>query len=151
MCYMSRWSPIDEVKSSDQMWTYISSPLSTGVEKTKVRTRAPHVRKVFDASQFSIIVTIQNNHTAAANSVSLNEDLYLIRIRSIWYQFWCWKSTWPRQYSCRSWDGSFRLWFLYFWHRMTHSTVCNSMMNNPSKIFVDPWSFYPEHLSGEDL
>jgi hypothetical protein len=29
---------------------------------------------VFDASQFKIVVTIQNNYTAAANSVSLNEE-----------------------------------------------------------------------------
>jgi len=29
---------------------------------------------VFDASQFKIVVTIHNNYTAAANSVSLNEE-----------------------------------------------------------------------------
>jgi hypothetical protein len=29
---------------------------------------------VFDASQFRITVTIQNNYTEAANSVSLNEE-----------------------------------------------------------------------------
>jgi hypothetical protein len=29
---------------------------------------------VFDASNFKIIVTIQNNYTAAANSVSLSEN-----------------------------------------------------------------------------
>ena len=29
---------------------------------------------MFDASQFKIVVTIQNNYTAAANSVSLNEE-----------------------------------------------------------------------------
>jgi hypothetical protein len=29
---------------------------------------------VFDASPFKITVTIQNNYTATANSVSLNED-----------------------------------------------------------------------------
>jgi len=29
---------------------------------------------VFDASQFKIVVTIQNNYTAASNSVSLNEE-----------------------------------------------------------------------------
>ena len=29
---------------------------------------------MFDASQFKIVVTIQNNYTAASNSVSLNED-----------------------------------------------------------------------------
>jgi len=29
---------------------------------------------VFDVSQFKIVVTIHNNYTAAANSVSLNEE-----------------------------------------------------------------------------
>jgi hypothetical protein len=29
---------------------------------------------VFDASQFKIVGTIQNNYTAASNSVSLNEE-----------------------------------------------------------------------------
>lgn len=29
---------------------------------------------MFDASQFKIVVTIHNNYTAAANSVSLNEE-----------------------------------------------------------------------------
>jgi hypothetical protein len=31
-------------------------------------------RKVFDATQFKIIVTIHNNYTAVSNSVSLNEE-----------------------------------------------------------------------------
>ena len=42
--------------------------------KNQGKNTCPTCRKVFDASQFSIIVTIQNNHTAAANSVSLNEE-----------------------------------------------------------------------------
>lgn len=42
--------------------------------KNQGKNTCPTCRKVFDASQFSIIVTIQNNHTEAANSVSLNEE-----------------------------------------------------------------------------
>jgi hypothetical protein len=42
--------------------------------KDQGKNTCPTCRKVFDASQFKIIVTIQNNYTAAANSVSLNEE-----------------------------------------------------------------------------
>jgi len=31
-------------------------------------------RKVFDVTQYKIVVTIQNNVTAASNSVTLNEE-----------------------------------------------------------------------------
>ena len=37
----------------------------------------PICRKVFDASCFKIVVTIQNNHTEQSNSVSLNETAIL--------------------------------------------------------------------------
>lgn len=42
--------------------------------KEQGKNTCPTCRKVFDASQFKIIVTIQNNYTAASNSVSLNEE-----------------------------------------------------------------------------
>jgi len=42
--------------------------------KDQGKNTCPTCRKVFDASQFKIIVTIQNNYTADANSVSLNEE-----------------------------------------------------------------------------
>jgi hypothetical protein len=42
--------------------------------KDQGKNTCPTCRKVFDASQFKIVVTIQNNYTATANSVSLNED-----------------------------------------------------------------------------
>ena len=42
--------------------------------KYRGKNTCPTCRKVFDASQFKIIVTIQNNYTAEANSVSLNEE-----------------------------------------------------------------------------
>ena len=42
--------------------------------KDQGKNTCPSCRKVFDASQFKIIVTIQNNYTAEANSVSLNEE-----------------------------------------------------------------------------
>ena len=42
--------------------------------KEQGKNTCPVCRKVFDASQFQIIVTIRNNYTAVANSVSLNED-----------------------------------------------------------------------------
>jgi hypothetical protein len=38
------------------------------------KNTCPTCRKVFDVSQFKIIVSIQNNYTAVANSVSLNEE-----------------------------------------------------------------------------
>ena len=41
--------------------------------KNQGKNTCPTCRKVFDASQFKITVTIQNNYTAMANSVSLNE------------------------------------------------------------------------------
>ena len=42
--------------------------------KDQGKNTCPTCRKVFDASQFKIVVTIHNNYTAAANSVSLNEE-----------------------------------------------------------------------------
>jgi hypothetical protein len=42
--------------------------------KNRGKNTCPTCRKVFDASQFKMIVTIQNNYTAEANSVSLNEE-----------------------------------------------------------------------------
>lgn len=42
--------------------------------KNQGKNTCPTCRKVFDASHFNVLVTIQNNHTAVANSVSLNED-----------------------------------------------------------------------------
>ena len=41
--------------------------------KNQGKNTCPTCRKVFDASKFKITVTIQNNYTATANSVSLNE------------------------------------------------------------------------------
>jgi len=45
--------------------------------KSQGKNTCPTCRKVFDASQFKIIVTIQNNFTAASNSVSLHEGTIL--------------------------------------------------------------------------
>jgi hypothetical protein len=42
--------------------------------KNKGKNTCPVCRKVFDGSQFKIVVTIQNNYTAVSNSVSLNEE-----------------------------------------------------------------------------
>ena len=42
--------------------------------KEQGKNTCPTCRKVFDTSQFQIIVTIHNNYTATANSVSLNEE-----------------------------------------------------------------------------
>ena len=42
--------------------------------KDQGKNTCPSCRKIFDGSNFSITVTIHNNHTAASNSVSLNED-----------------------------------------------------------------------------
>jgi hypothetical protein len=42
--------------------------------KEQGKNTCPTCRKVFDTSQFKIVVTIQNNYTAASNSVSLNEE-----------------------------------------------------------------------------
>ena len=42
--------------------------------KNKGKNTCPVCRKVFDASQFKITVTVQNNHTAVSNTVSLNEN-----------------------------------------------------------------------------
>jgi hypothetical protein len=42
--------------------------------KNQGKNTCPICRKVFDATQFKITVTIQNNYTAVANSVSLSED-----------------------------------------------------------------------------
>ena len=42
--------------------------------KDKGKNTCPVCRKIFDGSQFKIVVTIQNNYTAASNSVSLNEE-----------------------------------------------------------------------------
>ena len=43
--------------------------------KQKGKNTCPVCRKVFDASQFKITVTVQNNHTAVSNTVSLNENV----------------------------------------------------------------------------
>ena len=45
--------------------------------KDRGKNTCPTCRKVFDASPFKITVTIQNNYTAEANSVSLNEESIL--------------------------------------------------------------------------
>ena len=45
--------------------------------KEQGKNTCPTCRKVFDGSQFKIVVTIQNNYTAASNSVSLNEESIL--------------------------------------------------------------------------
>lgn len=42
--------------------------------KNQGKSTCPTCRKVFDASHFKIMVTIQNNYTSAANTVSLNEE-----------------------------------------------------------------------------
>jgi hypothetical protein len=42
--------------------------------KNKGKNTCPVCRKVFDASQFKVTVTVQNNHTAVSNTVSLNES-----------------------------------------------------------------------------
>jgi len=42
--------------------------------KNQGKNTCPVCRKVFDATQFKIIVTIHNNYTAVSNSVSLNEE-----------------------------------------------------------------------------
>jgi hypothetical protein len=43
--------------------------------KNKGKNTCPVCRKVFDASQFKVVVTVQNNHTVRSNSVSLNENV----------------------------------------------------------------------------
>lgn len=42
--------------------------------KNRGKNTCPICRKIFDTTNFKITVTIQNNYTAAANSVSLNEE-----------------------------------------------------------------------------
>ena len=42
--------------------------------KERGKNTCPTCRKVFDTSQYRIIITIQNNYTAASNAVSLNEE-----------------------------------------------------------------------------
>jgi len=42
--------------------------------KDRGKNTCPTCRKVFDASQFKIVLTIQNNYTATANALTLNED-----------------------------------------------------------------------------
>lgn len=42
--------------------------------KDQGKNTCPTCRKVFDASPFKIVVTIQNNYTAVSNSVSLNDE-----------------------------------------------------------------------------
>jgi len=42
--------------------------------KGQGKNTCPTCRKVFDVSQFSVVVTIQNNHTTVANSVSLHDE-----------------------------------------------------------------------------
>lgn len=45
--------------------------------KEKGKNTCPLCRKVFDASQFKVTLTIQNNYAATSNSVSLNDDVIL--------------------------------------------------------------------------
>ena len=45
--------------------------------KNKGKNTCPTCRKVLDGSQFKVTVTIQNNYTAAANSVYLNDESVL--------------------------------------------------------------------------
>jgi len=42
--------------------------------KDQGKNSCPNCRKIIDGAQFKITVTVQNNYTATANSVSLNED-----------------------------------------------------------------------------
>ena len=42
--------------------------------KNQGKNTCPICRKIIDGTQFKITVTIQNNYTATANSVSLNEE-----------------------------------------------------------------------------
>jgi hypothetical protein len=42
--------------------------------KDQGKNSCPICRKIIDGAQFKITVTVQNNYTATANSVSLNED-----------------------------------------------------------------------------
>ena len=45
--------------------------------KNKGKNTCPTCRKVIDGSQYKVTVTIQNNYTAAANSVYLNDESVL--------------------------------------------------------------------------
>ena len=42
--------------------------------KDQGKNSCPICRKIIDGAQFKITITVQNNYTATANSVSLNED-----------------------------------------------------------------------------
>ena len=42
--------------------------------KEQGKNSCPICRKIIDGTQFKITVTVQNNYTGTANSVSLNED-----------------------------------------------------------------------------
>ena len=42
--------------------------------KGKGKNTCPLCRKVFDVSQFKVIVTVQNNYTAQSNTVSLGSE-----------------------------------------------------------------------------
>ena len=42
--------------------------------KSKGKNTCPLCRKVFDVSQFKVIVTVQNNYTATSNTVSLESE-----------------------------------------------------------------------------
>ena len=42
--------------------------------KGKGKNTCPLCRKVFDVSQFKVIVTVQNNYTAQSNTVSLRSE-----------------------------------------------------------------------------
>ena len=42
--------------------------------KGKGKNTCPLCRKVFDVSQFKVIVTVQNNYTAQSNTVSLESE-----------------------------------------------------------------------------
>jgi hypothetical protein len=60
------------IRRSDVDMCFTPTVYSDGKEQGK--NTCPTCRKIFDASHFKIVVTIQNNYTAAANSVSLNEE-----------------------------------------------------------------------------
>ena len=45
--------------------------------KDEGKNTCPTCRKVFDVSQFKVTLTVQNNYTAAANSVYLNDESVL--------------------------------------------------------------------------
>jgi hypothetical protein len=42
--------------------------------KSKGKNTCPLCRKIFDVSQFKVMITVQNNYTAQSNAVSLQSD-----------------------------------------------------------------------------